>query len=203
MKNCVQLLAVAILALTSCGKAASPEISVTTAPVHFPFTGGTVKASVVCNTVWEASCERGDVMIAPSSYNGDCNVSVTVPPVSGRDASTVKVVFTTGGEGAAKSAEYIIHQAAKPFIDLDIKEKMVAGAGEIFKVQLLCNAEWEMTSAPSEPVTVTPTSGNGDTELTFTVPENPKGRVWQTGAVFSLKDDPSLNVKITVAQRKN
>lgn len=202
MKNHILLLA-AILALTACGKETSPGISVATDPVSFPFTGGTVKAAVASNTSWTASCEREDIMIAPSVYKGNCNVSITVPPISGRDADTVRVVFTTEGDAASRSAEYIIYQAAKPFIDLDTKEKMVAGAGETFTVLLLSNAEWEMTTAPAAPITVTPSSGNSDTELTFTVPANAKGRVWQTNAVFSLKDDPSLNVKITIAQRKN
>ena len=202
-RNLTKALLICLLA-ASCGKEeALPEISIDGNLTAMPCNGGTVKVPVTCNCLWTAACDSAYVMIAPSSYEGSCNVSVTVPPTSAKVTDTVRINFTAVSAGQTVSAQYLVTLEPRPFIASPQTASTVYVSAEActVTVEIESNDEWEYVySSANKTLTLAPESGTGSQEVRVDFPAAAVTRNKTFNLTFRLKSDNTQKVTIKFIQ---
>lgn len=193
------------LIFCSCSKKVTPSISLANNSASFTCNGGTVKVPVSSNCSWVADCEAEDVMIAPASYNGDCNVSVTVPPTQSETTESVRITFTASSGESTATAKFVATVQARPFIKIPQSASTVTVPSTDcgVKINIECNDEWEYVySSANKTLTVSPQSGFGSQEVSVSFPASTVTRDKQFNLTFRLKNDTSKSVVIKFKQMK-
>lgn len=191
------------LALLSSCNSISPSISLDQTYATFPYTGGTVKASVRCNCDWTASCDVENIMIAPTEYSGDCKVSVTVPPQDSKETIPVRVTFkATSGESTA-STNFVVTVQAKPYIEIPEAASTIYVSEKACGVRLTLesNAEWEyVENSGNKTLTIAPKSGKFNDIVSVNFPASTVTRNKTFNLTFRLKEDNSTKVSVKFIQ---
>jgi len=203
MNKILSLLLATGLILCSCNKSVTPTISLAQTSVHFPHTGGTTKAEVTCNCSWVADCEYEGVMIAPTSYNGSCNVSVTVPPSTSKVTEPVTVTFTaTSGESTA-TKKFTVTLEPKPYIEIPQASATIyvaaTASGVILNIE--SNAEWKyLYNSGNKDLTIKPQSGTYSQEVLISFPDATRSTNKTFNLTFQLTEDTSTKATVKFIQ---
>ena len=203
MNRILYLLMAAGLIFCSCSKSVTPAISLSQHSVSFPSTGGTTKAAVTCNCTWVADCEVEGVMIAPVSYNGSCNVSITVPPTSSKVTTSVPVTFTATGGDKKATAKFVVTLQPKAYLEIPQASATiyVPAAANGCRLNIESNQEWEYVySTANKSLSITPQSGYCSQEVTVSFPDATVTRNKTFNLTFQLKDDTSVRVVVKIIQ---
>ena len=133
--------------------------------------GGTFTLTVSSNCDWRANTSADWVSCEPAGGNGNETVTVTLLPIEGDiELREANIVFSGAGS-ELHPVRVIQHAGEQIYISIDPSTLPFDYDGGIQSVSVLSNGSWTV-STDADWYTLTPTSGNGDAEVTVTVSEN-------------------------------
>jgi hypothetical protein len=113
-------------------------LSVSSAAIEFPASGGTQSVSVSSNTDWEAAGSAEWLNISPASGTGNGTVSFTAAPNTG-DVRTATVTFTAGGVSQTVSVaqkDSSIQVVDALWLEVEPARSALAGSSDTLRVLL-------------------------------------------------------------------
>lgn len=152
---------------------AASEASLTVSPTNHSVanTGETVTSTVSSNTAWTVT--KGSeswFTIAPTSGNGNGEIKFTVAANTTLEARSAKVTVKAG----SVTKEITITQAALvASLAVNPTTHSVTSAGNTVSSTITCNTAWTVTKGSESWFTMTPSNGDGNGKVTFTVAANP------------------------------
>lgn len=184
--------------ITVAQAAGSEQLFVTLSPdtLSVPYTGASRTITVASNTTW--TLEGSDIVayLLPSSGNGDATVTVVIDVNSSENPRTGYVRAMHNGQ---VMSEMIVVQEGKPdLLETDIMGIVAPAEGGEYTVHVTSNQGWSVVVGEIW-MTVNPTSGFGNGDITVTVAPLMSMRP-RTGNI-TIKADSGRMVVIEVKQQ--
>lgn len=159
--------------------------------------GGTFTLTVSSNCDWRANPSAGWITCEPASGNGNGTVTVTLLPIEGDiEFREANIVFSGAGS-ELQPVRVIQHAGVQIYISIDPSILAFDYDGGTQSVSVLSNGSWTV-STDADWYTLTPTSGNGDAEVTVTVSENEQMEA-RVGFVTFLSES-GVSVQLDIKQ---
>jgi hypothetical protein len=173
----------------------TPALSVDKTSIAANQTGGTYDLAVTANIAWTASASGAFVTLSPGSGNGNAAVKVTV--AANTDSDTRTATITVSGEGVESKTVTVTQPGTAPVLTVaPATLNFPASGGEGQAAQVTANVAWT-ASAPNW-ITVTPSSGAANADLTVTATAN-TGAVRNATITFSATGVASQTIEVTQA----
>lgn len=188
--------------LCSCAKL-TPSISLENHAGTFPYTGGIVTDSVICNCTWEATCDVEGVTVVPSTYDGDCKVVITIPENTGKLTEAVKITFTASYEESSATAKFVATVLSKLYIDSPQAETPIYVSEKAcgVRINIEANDEWEyLEETANKGIVVSPKSGTYNDLVSVNFPASTQSSDVTYNLTFRLKEEPSTKTTIKFIQ---
>lgn len=150
--------------------------------------------SISTDASWTAEASESWVTLSNTSGNGNADVQVSVAENTSDAERTATVTVTAGG-----TAQTILITQASHYFTIDPTSfSAIPSTGGSHKIQVASDSQWS-ASKSAEWLTVSPTSGKGNIEVTITAADNP--------SVYSRTDEVIItpqygqSVKVVVLQK--
>ena len=108
MKKLLFVLAISIMALSSCKK--EPDLGLSTGTASVSAAGEVITVDVTANTSWKATPNNSAIIVNPASGTGNATVSITVPENPTSTPQEYKVNFVATNEVGLMGVDFIITQ---------------------------------------------------------------------------------------------
>ena len=140
-----------------------------TAELNFDNTPATYKLAITSDASWTAATSESWISVFPTS--GEAGTSQTEISVTANTDTQPREGYVYFYIGNNKLVQVKIYQRG---IYIDTGDAMVdiSASGETRKLNVKSNTSWTVTS-DSEWMSITPSSGSGETEATVTISDNP------------------------------
>ena len=167
------ILSACVLAF-ACTKPKVTELSLSSLAANFDASGTPgVTVNVTSNEDWTVSCPADWVSVSPASGTGNGSFTITVQ--DNKDLSLRAATVTVTAKD--KSASVTVSQMGLTpsfHITGDVSQKHVGYQGGTATVHIKANVSWTVTVPEDCPwATASPTSGEGDGDVTLTFEANP------------------------------
>ena len=163
-----------VLATVTVSQAAA-EVNLKADPLNYEIGAGTYTLSITSQAPWHVVNNFSSwIDVSPASGGeGTTEVKVSVTP-NGNDGERNGYIYFNFSNSGLQIAEIPIHQDGTI---LELTEgadfmQNLSSLGGNFSIHLHSNTNWQISSYP-EFLTISPTSGSGDTVLSISLPENP------------------------------
>lgn len=204
MNKLITAFAAVIVLAASCTKEEKPKVTVEPTSAVMENVGGTTTLVVSSNAPWTASCDYEEVSINPSSGNGGASVVITVPKSTYRETKAIRVTFSAKRDTTYTStAKFIITLPAIPFVELSSDSSYVSPDGGGIRFNLYSNCAWTAVSDNAvQGLSISPVRGDGNADVTVTLPANTTGLPRSSVVTFTLDDEPGVKAAFTVRQNQ-
>lgn len=174
----------------------SAQLAAETTELNFDNTAATYKLSITSEASWTATVSDSWISVSPTNgAAGTSQAEVSVAPNTGIQSRSGCVYFYIGGKLLVKVNVYqngiYISLGEESLLDVNSN-------GEIRKLGVRSNTGWTVTS-DSEWLTISPTSGSGDTETTVTIADNPSLSA-RSGYLTFVSDSRNITQRRQVTQ---
>lgn len=169
-------------------QAPDPKIALSQSGIETPLNGGKFKVQLTCNTDWTASI-NGDasLIVNPTSGSGSSEITIEVAALSGADRNWT-ITFATQGANSV-TAQLAVTQSGNPTVSVNpVTINSDDAARTSYKVAITSNTKWSVVSHSSGIESVSPSSGDGNAEVTVSVAEN-QGDALNETVVFETESD--------------
>ena len=203
----IAALALSVILFPSCQKEGNAELQCyVVSGQQLPYTGGSLKTVISCNTDWEATCESAEVSVEPSKGRGDMEVTITVPANPGKADRSFNVKFVAKLKDKTQGRQFIVSQSASPFILCEEADKSIGDAGGMLTFYVNSNMSWSVTGIvcdgePCDDLSVVPEKhGINGVDVRVLVPANETGesRLFQINV--ALDDFPEEKIVLKIFQ---
>ena len=149
-----------------------PSLEISETSIAVPTAGETKQMTVVSNISWNASCEADWVTLSPVNGNeGQSDLLVEVAANATTSARTTIVKLVNSEYEVAKEIA-ISQEAFEPSLEISESSVSAAIAGEIKRVTVVSNIQWNVTCEANW-VTLSPVNGNnGSSTVSISVAAN-------------------------------
>lgn len=150
----------------------SYSISVNPTAIEASAQGGTYEVTVTATCEWTVNTAASWLHCQPASGNGNATVTVTVDPNEGDTSAREADIIFAGAESTL--APLHVTQLAPIMANISVTPSMIEFeyAGGTQQVTVNSDAEWT-AACDAEWITLSATTGSGETHLEVTVTENP------------------------------
>lgn len=166
------ILSACVLAF-ACTKPKETELSLSSLAANFDAAGAAgVTINVTSNEAWTVSNSADWLTASPTSGNGNGSFTLTAQENKGIDSRSTTVIVTAKDKSATISVSQL-GLTPKFLITGDVSQKHVGYEGGTATLEIKANVPWTVT-VPEDVswVTASPTSGEGDGNVTFTFAPN-------------------------------
>jgi sugar lactone lactonase YvrE len=200
--RCITIAIINILVLTSCHKKDTPvPVTLTLSADKTSITGsssaGKDSVQITSNTAWSISNIPSWVTVTPSSGNG--NTKVYFNYTANTDTSSRSATLSFKATGVNDFNIKINQAAFNPTLTTDKTSMTELSSAGKDSVQITSNTAWSISNIPSW-VTVTPSSGNGNTKVYFNYTANTTS---SRSATLTLKATGVNDINIQITQNSN
>lgn len=167
-------------------------VSLNKEKLTFIQSGGEQKVMLTANGAWEITEIPEWCVVTPTEGEGNAEITITVQANTGMDEREV----TLNIERGSKSAELIITQAA-PTVTLDKNKITLVPVITQEIIRLTTIGEWSVTSQLPEWLSVSPMSGNGNTDLTIAATSKNYETTERTATITITRGSSTANLVVT------
>lgn len=133
--------------------------------------GGTFEIAVTSNCDWTINNDTEWISCDPSSGSGNASVSVTITSIEDDVDNRQAVIVFVGADNATASVNVTQHNPQDIYITVNPNILAFDYTESTLSAIVLSNSDW-VAACDASWVTLSATSGNGDTQLEVTVAEN-------------------------------
>lgn len=208
MKKYLTVLPLLAVALLSCTKEVSPEISTDIFSRQTDSQGCEFSVKIRSNAPWVAECSNSEVTISPKGGIGNGEAVIKVPQYLGRATNMIRVIFKAyNGENSVSSSFVAITQESLPFLYCDDSEQTVSSDATFAIFSVNSNFEWSVKetsfSGDDFDLRIEPSVWQQNrVEVLCTFPENLTGKERRADIVLALTDYPAVTTTLKLVQQK-
>ena len=172
-------------------------LSAGTALLEFSDKGGQQTFDIISDGSWTSVCSDEWFNSSPLSGSGDTAVTVTVEENTGYGDRSGSISYSFGNQ----STKVFIHQTGKYF-NIDSEAFDFSSRGGSHKISLSTNEKWTVDlSENADWLIVSPTSGEGDAELTVIVSDNPSVNDRTADIIINPENSQAISINVSQAPR--
>lgn len=151
------------------------------------------------NTDWVMISKTANILsVTPTSGTGDAEVKYTIDAYKGVDARDEIITLKTKGTKFVVTAIMKIRQTPLPEVMFNATSQNVPFTEGTYTIRVISNTEWQV-SDKSANVSVNPSSGKGNADITYTVAANEGETRVETITVSAVKA-PDAKATFTINQ---
>jgi hypothetical protein len=150
--------------------------------------------ALTANTDWSVSSDVSWCTVAPSSGNGSAGVTYSIQQNNSGSERFASITFSAQG---LESIKVTVTQDP-PFMSIPEDQKNISANGTASNgtISLTADASWSVSSDASW-CTVSPLSGNGNANVTYSIQQNNSGEKRIANITFSAQGIKSIKVTVT------
>lgn len=208
MKRYLLMLSLLAIALVSCTKEVSPEISASVFSQQTDSKGCEFSVNIKSNAPWTAESNYSEVTVTPSSGIGNGQATIKVPQYLGRATKLVTVTFTAHSDTLSTNKAIVaITQQSLPFLYCDKNVKTVSASETLAVFDVNSNFSWECKeikfTGERFDLQMDPTGWSyNKVPVCFTFPANTTGAERRADVILSLIEYPQVTDTLTIIQQK-
>jgi len=152
---------------------AREQSAITVSPTEFEVDadGGTFEVTVTANCDWTMDNTAEWILCEPTSGSGNGTVVLSISPIEGDANDREANIVFSGAENNLIPVHVTQHAPISVYLNVNPAIMAFEYTGGMQEATVHCYGNWT-ASCDSEWVTLSATSGDGDTEITVTVTEN-------------------------------
>ncbi|MFR9513839.1 MAG: BACON domain-containing carbohydrate-binding protein [Rikenellaceae bacterium] len=145
------------------------------------------------NGEWTTTALPSWVSLTPTQGDGDKSLSIVCQENLSTSSREASITFATCDDSKELKIE---QEGCDPIFDIDVNSLSVAASGNTFTINVTSNCEWSASNSLSW-VTLTPSSGEGDSQVSVTCSEQTDVESRQGVVTFSAE---GIERQLTIVQ---